>query len=389
MTTELRLRRGTTAQHASFVGAAGEVTVDTTQNSLVVHNGVTPGGVPQVATGLAAFRNRIINGDMRIDQRYAGTAVTPTTTQYLVDRFIATLTAASKLTFQQVTDAPPGFTNSMKITVASQFSPGAADTFLFRQVIEGTNAADLQFGTATAGVLKVGLWIKGSVAGTYSVSLRNAIGNRSYIGTVTVTNSWARQSITLTGDTTGTWANDNTAGLNLSVSLGGGSTFQGTAGSWQANNITTTAGSVTFVNQTAGSTLNITGVSLEPGSVLTTFEQRPYGVELAMCQRYFESLQMAPGQVAASGFCTGATNANVAFPLTPKRAAATVTYSGTLAVLVNGSAFNITSLGGTYSAAGNASAIQQFATASGLTTNAGANIYANGTACAVNFSAEL
>lgn len=46
MTKEVKLRRGTTAQHAAFTGAVGEVTVDTDKNTLVVHDGVTPGGHP-------------------------------------------------------------------------------------------------------------------------------------------------------------------------------------------------------------------------------------------------------------------------------------------------------------------------------------------------------
>jgi hypothetical protein len=267
---------------------------------------------------LAGLRNRIINGDMRIDQRNNGTAVTPGIgSTYLVDRFFVYSTQASKLTFQQVADAPTGFKYSTRVSVASQFSPGVSDTFVFQQAIEGQNIVDLSFGTASAASVTVGFWVKGSVAGTYTVNIRNASGTRSYVGTVAVTSSWVKQSVTLVGDTTGTWATDNTAGLFLQFDLGSGANSNTTAGSWQAGNFTRTSGSVTFVNQTAGATLNITGVQLELGSTATTFEQRPYGMELALCQRYLPYTGYSTavvGNVVSNVLVT----ASFAFPVTPR-----------------------------------------------------------------------
>lgn len=237
------------------------------------------------------FKNRIINGDMRIDQRNSGVAVTPVAAPtYTVDRFMAQASQASKLTYQRVVDAPPGLKFSTKITVAAQLAPAATDFFAFTQGIEGQNIVDLQFGLATAETITAALWIKGSVAGSYSCSIVNASGARCYVGTIAVTTSWARQSITLAADTTGTWATDETAGLFFRVDLGSGSNFNGTAGAWAAGNFRRTSGSVTFVNQAPGATLNITGVQLERGSLATPFEVRPIGTELAMCQRYYQVL---------------------------------------------------------------------------------------------------
>ena len=254
----------------------------------------------------AVFRNRIINGDMRIDQRNAGGAVTPTTTTYGVDRWKINTTQSSKLTFQQVADAPPGFKFSTKITVASQFVVAAADTINFAQFLEGQNVVDMGFGTANTSFVTVSFWVKGSVAGTYNLSLNNG-SNRSYISSYTVNNVWTKQIVTFPIDTAGTWPTDNTVGLGITFNLGSGTNFQNTSGSWLAGNYIATNNAVSFVGQTNGNTLNITGVQLEPGSAATTFEYRPISVELGMCQRYYEKsfpMGTAPAQnlgVSASG----------------------------------------------------------------------------------------
>jgi hypothetical protein len=237
---------------------------------------------------LAGMRNRIINGDMRVSQRSGSTLISPTVTggTYTVDRFYMQCPVLSKLTAQRVTDAPAGLKYSTKISVDTQYSPAAGEEWIFRQVIEGQNIADLQLGLATAQVVTFSMWVKGSVAGTYSLHFVSA--TRSYVGTINVTSAWTRQSITLTCDTTGTWATTIAAGVYLGIDLGSGSNFNNTANTWIAGSARRTADSVTLVNQVAGSTLNITGVQLELGTIATPFEQRPYGMELALCQRYYE-----------------------------------------------------------------------------------------------------
>jgi hypothetical protein len=280
-----------------------------------------------------SFRNKIINGDMRIDQRNAGAAVTPTTSTYLVDRFIAGLSQASKLTFQQVADAPTGFKFSTKITVASQFAPAAGDFFDYSQRIEGQNIIDLAFGTASAAAITVSFYAKTSVAGTYSASLANNGSTRTYVFSVALTTSWARYTVTIPGDTTGTWATDNTVGLRLRFNLGTGTTYQtASPNTWLAGNYLAATGSTQFVNQTAGATLNITGVQLEAGTVATPFEHRPIGTELALCQRYY--YRVFPGTISsplAFGSNYNATNGRflVTLPSTMRIAPTALEQSGT------------------------------------------------------------
>lgn len=246
---------------------------------------------------LAGLRNRIINGDMRIDQRFSGAATTPAATGYQIDRFTLTMTQASKLSIQQVTDAPPGHKYSARIAVAAQYAPLAADQFSFQHRIEGFNLTDLAFGTANASAVVVSFWAKASVSGTYAVSLRNGAADRSYVGTVSLTSEWAQYSIALPGDAAGTWLTDSGIGLILTFDLGYGTNFNTTAGAWQSGSLTRTSGSVIFVNQAAGATLNITGIQLESGSTATPFERRPIGLELALCQRYYET-----GNVGMRGY---------------------------------------------------------------------------------------
>ena len=236
------------------------------------------------------FKNRIINGAMAIDQRNAGAAVTPSNTAaltYIVDRFAHYSTIASKLTYQQVADAPSGFKNSTKITVASQYTPVATDQFQYYQPIEGYNVADLNFGSSAASTITVSFWVKASVAGTYNIFFYNAAASRWYATTYTATTSWAQQTVTFTGDTTGTWATDNTVGIWVGFDLGQGATNLGTTGSWSGTQTRGSSSSTKFVAQANGSTLNITGVQLEKGSTATSFDYRPYGTELALCQRYY------------------------------------------------------------------------------------------------------
>lgn len=258
-----------------------------------------------VGAGGMSFRNRIINGDMRIDQRNAGASVTPTDGQYTVDRWRAGASAASKFSVQRSTTAPAGFANSMLITSLSAYSVISTDNFEMFQYIEGFNVADLGWGTANAQSITVSFWVRSSLTGAFGGTVTNGAFSRSYpfSYTISAANTWEYKTVTILGDTSGTWATDNSTGLVLCIGLGAGTTRSGSAGSWSGSALYNATGATSIVG-TNGATFYITGVQLEAGSVATPFERRPYGTELALCQRYYEksyNQDAAPGTVTSVG----------------------------------------------------------------------------------------
>ena len=256
-------------------------------------SGLTIGTTALGAGNATRFKNRIINGDMRIDQRNAGASVTPTTGQYLVDRFSALLTQASKYTAQQNAAAvtpPTGFINYLGITSSSAYSVLAGDFFAIVHKIEGLNVADLDWGTASAKTVTLSFQVRSSLTGSFGGNLKNSAGNRSYPFTYSIptANTWTTISVTVAGDTSGTWLTTNGIGIEVDFGLGVGSTYSGTAGSWSANNYVSATGAVSVVG-TSGATFYITGVQLEVGTSATGFEYVDYGTQLAMCQRYYQT----------------------------------------------------------------------------------------------------
>ena len=248
----------------------------------------------QNMTPYTGFKNRIINGAMVIDQRNAGASITPTSGQYSVDRWAASLTQASKFSMQQNaggltgTNLPTGFKNYLGITSLSSYPIVSSDIFAFSQAIEGFNTADLGWGAAGASAVTLSFWVRSSLTGTFGGSIINAAQNRSYpfSYTISAANTWEQKSITIAGDTTGTWVGaTNGAGLYVFLGLGVGSTYSGTAGAWAGSALYSATGATSVVG-TNGATFYITGVQLEKGSTATSFDYRPYGTELALCQRY-------------------------------------------------------------------------------------------------------
>lgn len=234
------------------------------------------------------FKNRIINGAMVIDQRNAGASVTPTTNQYLVDRWQAVLSQTSKYTAQQSSTAPTGFVNSLKITSSSAYSLLAGDFFQIQSRIEGYNTSDLGFGTASAATVTLSFWVQSSLTGTFGLFLVNDAGNRLYgtSYTINAANTWEQKTITITGDTSGTWATTNSTGIRIAWSLGYGSTYTGvTPNVWGNSGLFVPSGCVNVLG-TNGATFYITGVQLEKGSTATSFDYRPYGTEFMLCTRY-------------------------------------------------------------------------------------------------------
>ena len=292
--------------NASTSGAGGVITTADSSGILNLQSGgntiatvqSTGFSLPASATINAAntfgFKNRIINGGMTIDQRNAGASTTPSSGGYLLDRFFYTGTQASKMGFQQNYGAvtlPTGFSNYLGMFTITPVSVGAGDTFLVAQNIEGFNTADLGFGTANAKTVTLSFQVYSSLTGTFGGALSNSGANRSYPFSYSVptANTWTTISITIAGDTSGTWIGaTNGVGLVVRFGLGSGSTFSGTSGAWATGNYVQPTSTVSVVG-TSGATFFITGVQLEVGSQATSFDFRDYGRELILCQRYYET----------------------------------------------------------------------------------------------------
>jgi hypothetical protein len=239
---------------------------------------------------LAGTRNRIINGDMRIDQRNAGAAVTVTANNaaFTLDRFRADAPSAQSITVQRSATAPAGFTNSLLFT-AGTGSINAADVPAIQQFIEGFNVADLGWGSSAAQAITISFWVRSSLTGNFGLSLRNSAGNRTYVATfnIAAANTFEAKSITVPGDTSGTWLTDNGRGIVVQWDMGIGTTNSIAASStWGSFGTGLTDG--VKLTQNTGATFYLTGVQLEPGTVATPFERRSYGQELALCQRYYQ-----------------------------------------------------------------------------------------------------
>jgi hypothetical protein len=271
-------------------------------------NGVTfpDSSLQAAAASPYVLKNRIINGDMRIDQRNAGASVTPVNSQYTLDRWASALSAASKFSVQQDAAAvtpPVGFNDYLGVTSLSAYTVGASEQFGIYQPIEGYNIADLAWGTANAKTITISFWVRSSLTGTFGGSLRNSAVNRAYPFSYTISsaNTWELKSITITGDTTGTWLTTNGVGMYVFFNLGSGSTLSGTAGAWAASNFTSATGATSVVG-TSGATFYITGVQLEQNTSATPFERRLYNQELANCQRYCIVISQAVSNSRLFGF---------------------------------------------------------------------------------------
>ena len=349
------------------------------------------------ATNMGMFRNRIINGDARVDQRNsAGTPVTTSGT-YAMDRFQLAFNLASgsvSLSQSAMPAALSGFQKCIKVVGTNAVSGAAAGTYVqVVQNIEGNNISDLAFGTASAQFCTMSFWVYGSAAGaTYSISLRNGTNNRTFVHmyTITVANTWQQVSFVVPGDTTGAWAVDNTTGLSVQFTFGcGGTYYTTTANAWQTG---------TFMSTNSTSSLNsatiyITGVQFEKGTFATPFEFRPLAIELQLCQRYFHQLGGVQNSLIGSGFVRTTTLFLFYYnlPVQMRTAVApTLAGSGTLSISHGGNDSASSGL----SAPGGWVANAQFGyyglAASGLTLGSGGQCaVGSAAACFVQFNAEL
>lgn len=242
--------------------------------------------------GSLSFRNRIINGDMRIDQRNAGASVSPPNQGYCLDRWTTWLSQATYTVQRNAggVTPPPGFSNYHGVTVTSATTIGVSDYFGIGQKIEGFNISDLAWGTASAQSATLSFWVRSSLTGNFGAVIRRGDGGQYYAFTyaISAANTWEYKTVTIPGPTTGSWSSDNGTGLFLLFGLGAGSNQTASSNNTWINGGVLGASGATPVVATNGATFYITGVQLEAGTVATPFERRDYGRDLMMCQRYFE-----------------------------------------------------------------------------------------------------
>lgn len=321
---------GSVTLQAPAVAGSTTITLPATSGTLL-QSGTTvteaQGGIG-TTVGYNGFKNRIINGDMRIDQRNAGASYNQVNGQYSLDRWAGNSfdggAATNKFSVIQSSTAPTGFSNSLLVTSLAATSSGASNIFNIEQKIEGFNFADFAYGTASAQTLTLSFWVRSSLTGTFGGALKNSARNRAYPFTYTIStaNTFEQKTITIIGDTTGTWVGGtNGVGLWVSFGLGVGSTYSGTAGAWGGGDVFS-ATSATSVVGTNGATWYITGVQLEKGATATSFDVRPYATEFTLCQRYFQTLVVSSGTAGyISGFVadSASTGFGVAFLPVPMR----------------------------------------------------------------------
>jgi hypothetical protein len=343
-------------------------------------------------TGSMGFRNRILNGDMRIDQRNAGAAVTGQ--QYVVDRW-RTWFDPGTYSFQQVTDAPTGFTNSLRVTKTNTTQSNYAFTV---QYIEGLNCADLAWGTASAQTVTISFWVKSSITGAFTVSVGNSAENRWYGTTYTINaaSTWEYKTVTIPGDTSGTWLTTNGIGIQVVFNFGQAATAQA-ANAWTTSaNARAVTGSVSL-GTTNNATWQVTGVQLEAGSVASPFERRDYGRELMMCQRYYyrQTSQAAGDYFVPNAYAISTTQAfgYNTFPVPMRTRPTALEQSGTAAdynVVRCGLGTNANcSSVPTFGVANLTSAQTVFTVSSGLSNGTAGSVQANNTNAYLGWSAEL
>ena len=239
-------------------------------------------------------RNLIINGAMQFDQRNCGNEVVPASNlnAYIIDRFRYNASQASKLKVQQNAQAitpPSGFSNYLGVTVNATHTVASTDNFFLTYFVEGHDSAHLDFGKSTAKTVTLSFYVQSSLTGTFSGSIVNSAENRAYPYTYTINtaDTWERKTITIAGDTSGTWIGaTNGKGLMLTFSLGMGSNFTGTAGQWNGAQDFGATGETVKLVENASAQWKMTGLQLEVGQV-TNFEHRSFGETLALCQRYY------------------------------------------------------------------------------------------------------
>jgi len=326
-----------TANNSTFLrgdGAWATVTgggTDATYANLTVTQNLIPAS--------SFLRNRIINGDMRVAQYGTGATTVTSSGYFACDRWQQIASQSSKYSVQQnagsVTPAV-GYINYLGATSASAYSVLSSDYFALAQYIEGLNISDLAWGTANAKTVTLSFQVYSSLTGTFGGSLGNNGQSRSYPFSYTISsaNTWTTVSVTIPGDTTGTWLTTTGRGIGVYFGLGAGSTYTAPANAWVAGVYTQPNSTVSVVG-TSGATFYITGVQLEVGTLATPFERQIYSTQLAQCQRYFSksyNINVAPGAITGTGTTGGCSvgpnyQAPVSLPVTMRTSPTGVAYN--------------------------------------------------------------
>lgn len=395
----------------TIVDAKGDLisatAADTPARLAVGSNGEMLVADSSTSTGLrwqefnAAGKNKIINGACQIDQRNGGAAIASlgSGTTYTIDRFYYYGSAAGKFSFQQNQGSvtpPAGFSKYMGFTSLSAYSLGAGDQLVIKQSIEGQNIGDLAWGTASAKTITLSFWVRSSLTGTFGGALQNDAQNRNYpfSYTISAANTWEKKSITVTGDTTGTWLTTNGIGINVTFSLGTGTTYSGTAGAWSGSSYLTSVTGAVNVAGTNGATWYATGIQVEAGSVATPFATATGTIqgELAACQRYYyRQTAAAAYAVFGTGQCGSSTTAQmgVKLPVTMRTYPTTLEYS-TLRLSDESAGYTVTGLTFNSSFYSTDYPILSATVASGLTAQRFYSIGANNSTSAyIGIGAEL
>jgi len=287
--------------------------------------------------------NRIINGDMRIDQRNGGAP--GTLGGYTVDRWVYGATQPGKVqSWGQAGGGPTGFGYCLNVTSSSAYTSLAADLFYLTQAIEADMVSDFVWGTANAQPVTLSFWAYSSKTGAFSGAIGNYAQTRSYpfsynISTASV---WTKFGITIPGDTSGTWVMSGNGGsVAVYFDLGGGTTGRAAAGAWRAGAFSGVTGAQSIMN-TNGASYGLTGVKLEIGSTATPYNRQSLAKSMADCQRYYQQLggavasdMLLQGYGSAGGLAVSST-----IGISAMRAAPTATRVGSW-TLVNVSTVNL------------------------------------------------
>lgn len=288
---------------------------------------ITGADITTIRQGLAAapfdalaFNGMQINGSMDVSQLNGSTSVVGAASQiHPVDGWIMNKSGTMVINTQQVSDAPPGYQSSVKITVTTaEASLGSSDNVFLYQPIEGYRFARCNFGAAGASSVSIGFWIKAHRTGAYSGSVKNSAGNRSYPFSFTINSAdtWEFKTVTITGDTTGTWLTTNGVGIFIIITMAAGSAIVGTANAWSASSLNGVTGTTNGVAATSD-TFQLTGVIVlpgieVPGSDRAPFIMRPFDIELVLCKRHWQKSYVygtAPGTGGQPVGFRNATNA--------------------------------------------------------------------------------